>query len=267
MISRSFPRLSYGAAACLFALLPVSAVAAPPGAPDGAVVQEQVETQTKPSSGSRHPGEHAAGAHPEGGECHQQGEELHTFEETQRWIDMFERPERAETQKPEEVVAALGLQPGQTVADVGAGSGYFTFHLARAVGHDGRVLAVDIEQGMLDAIQARRAGENGGEVVSTILADSDNPNLPDGQVDMVLVVNTYHHIQSRVAYLRGLKDDLASGGRVAIVDYKKEDLPVGPPLAHKLARETVVKEFEQAGYALSGEESFLPYQYFLIFKK
>jgi len=265
MLFRSSPRLwsrrylqacLYGATAFLVAMMPVPGVA----------LSTAVQTQTRPSSEGHHPGERAAGAHSEGGECHQQGDELHSFAETKRWIEMFERPERAETQKPEEVVAALKLLPGQTVADVGAGSGYFTFHLARAVGQDGRVLAADIEQGMLDAIQARRAHEEGGEVVSTILAELDNPNLPDAQVDMVLVVNTYHHIQSRVAYLRGLKDDLAGGGRVAIVDYKKEELPVGPPLAHKLDRETVVKEFEEAGYTLTGEESFLPYQYYLLFK-
>ncbi len=281
MLSRPFTRFLSGihaqvclsaATAFLLAMAPVSARPLSSVDQDQVVVQEQAQTQTKPSSERHHPGGHAAGghaagAHPEGGECHQEGDELHSFEETQRWIDMFERPERAETQKPEEVVAALGLKPGQTVADVGAGSGYFTFHLARAVGPDGRVLAVDIEQGMLDAIQGRCADENGGDVVSTILADLDNPNLPDGQVDMVLVVNTYHHIQDRVVYLRGLKDDLASGGRVAIVDYKKEDLPVGPPLAHKLEREAVVREFQEAGYTLAGEESFLPYQYYLVFKK
>lgn len=280
MISRSLPRwLSaghprlclHGAMAFLLTMLPVSAAVNPPAAQDGVLDQKQLEAQTQPSSESHHPGghaaSHAAGAHPAGGECHQQGDELHSFEDTQRWIDMFERPERADTQKPEEVVAALELEPGQTVADIGAGSGYFTFHLARAVGPHGRVLAVDIEEGMLDAIRGRRAGEKGGGVVSTILADPDNPNLPDGQVDLVLIVNTYHHIQDRVAYLRGLKADMAAGGRVAIVDYRKEELPVGPPLAHKLERQAVIGEFEQAGYTLSREESFLPYQYYLIFKK
>jgi len=179
---------------------------------------------------------------------------------------MFERPERAATQKPEEVVAALGLQPGQTVADVGAGTGYFTFHLARSVGSSGRILAVDIEAGMLEHIQQRAADEEGGAVVETILAAPDDPNLPDGEVDMILFVNTYHHLSDRNEYLDLLKADLGADGRVAIVDYRKEDLPVGPPISHKLSRDEVVKEFTAAGFRQAGEETFLDYQYFLIFK-
>jgi ubiquinone/menaquinone biosynthesis C-methylase UbiE len=194
------------------------------------------------------------------------GDRLHSFEDTERWVEMFERPERAATQKPEEVVAALGLQPGQTVADVGAGTGYFTFHLARAVGTSGRILAVDIEAGMLEHIQQRAADEEGGAVVETILAAPDDPNLPDGEVDLILFVNTYHHLSDRTEYLDLLKADLGADGRVAIVDYRKEDLPVGPPLAHKLSRDEVVKEFAAAGFSQAGEETFLDYQYFLIFK-
>lgn len=194
------------------------------------------------------------------------GDRLHSFDDTERWVEMFERPERAATQQPEEVVAALELQPGQTVADVGAGTGYFTFRLARAVGSSGRVLAVDIEAGMLEHIQQRAAEEDGGAVVETILAASDDPNLPDGEVDLVLFVNTYHHLSDRTDYLSLLKSDLGKQGRVAIVDYRKEDLPVGPPLDHKLSRDEVVKEFAGAGFSKVGEETFLAYQYFLIFK-
>jgi len=265
-VVRALVRLA-AAMAFLFAAWPAGAAASQAVAQGRAAAQEQAQTQTKPAAEGHHPGGHPGEAMPRGGACEQEGGELHTFEDTQRWVEMFERPERAATQKPDEVVAALHLQPGQTVADLGAGSGYFTFRLARAVGPDGRVLAVDIEPGMLDAIRKRGLDEKGGEGVSTILADQDNPNLPDGQVDLVLVVDTFHHLHNRVAYLRGLARDLSRDGRVAIVDFKKEELPIGPPLEHKLARETVIGEFEEAGYTLAREESFLPYQYFLIFKK
>lgn len=225
----------------------------------GLVLSQQHSDQHKQHQGKYQPGAEAE-------HSQHSGDRLHSFDDTERWVEMFERPERAATQKPEEVVAALGLQPGQTVADVGAGTGYFTFHLARAVGSSGRVLAVDIEEGMLQHIQQRAAEEDGGAVVETILAASDDPNLPEGEVDLVLFVNTYHHLSDRTDYLNLLKTDLGAQGRVAIIDYRKEELPVGPPLEHKLSRDEVMEEFAAAGFTQTGEETFLDYQYFLIFK-
>jgi ubiquinone/menaquinone biosynthesis C-methylase UbiE len=228
----------------------------------------------EPEPGEHHNGSHSQGSHRHGENGHGQtgieepgaGEVLvHRFTDTQRWIDCFERPGRAEYQMPDRVVETLGVEPGQTVADIGAGSGYFSFRLARAVGAAGRVLAVDIEPGMLAAIDERRGSEEGGEVVETVLARSGDPLLPDGEVDLVLIVNTLHHIPDRVEYFRRLQGDLSSGGRIAVVDFQKRDLPVGPPPPHKLAREEVIATFEAAGYSLDQEETFLPYQYFLVF--
>jgi ubiquinone/menaquinone biosynthesis C-methylase UbiE len=245
----------------LISLFAIAALAVAP------VIAQEHDAQHDPGQHAQHD-EHQGKYQPDpdAEEPEADGDRLHTFEETSRWVEMFERPERAETQKPEEVVAALGLQPGQTVADVGAGTGYFTFHLAREVGSSGRVLAVDIEEGMLEHIQERAADEEGGEIVETILAAFDDPHLPDGQVDLVLFVNTYHHLSERIDYLNILKGDLKPGGRVAIVDYRKEDLPVGPPLGHKLSRQQVMEEFAAAGFDQVAEETFLDYQYFLIFK-
>ena len=99
-----------------------------------------------------------------------------------------------------------------------------------------------------------------------VLASPDDPFLPRGRVDRVLIVDTYHHIDDRLGYFRRMKEALAPGGRVAIVDFHKRPLPVGPPPEHKLSREFVIGEMRQAGWVLSREETFLPYQYFLLFE-
>jgi SAM-dependent methyltransferase len=103
--------------------------------------------------------------------------------------------------------------------------------------------------------------------VVPVLASTDNPRLPAGRTDLVLIVDTFHHIDGRLAYLRALARSLAPGGRIAIVDWQKRELPVGPPLDHKLAREQVVEEMQSAGYELVAEPDVLPYQYLLIFRR
>src|SRR5262249_60402462 len=98
-----------------------------------------------------------------------------------------------------------------------------------------------------------------------VLASANNPRLPAGGVDLVLIVDTYHHIDDRIAYFRNLKRALRRDGRIAVVDWQKRALPVGPEMEHKLAREQVIDEMKEAGYRLTDEPRFLPYQYFLIF--
>jgi ubiquinone/menaquinone biosynthesis C-methylase UbiE len=98
-----------------------------------------------------------------------------------------------------------------------------------------------------------------------VLASFDDPRLPPGAIDLVLIVDTYHHIDDRRAYLARLARVLKSGGRIAIVDWRKEPLPIGPPPDHKIAREQVVEEMESAGFQLNAEPDVLQYQYFLIF--
>jgi len=135
---------------------------------------------------------------------------------------------------------------------------------AAAVGRSGSVLAVDPEPNMVAYLRARAEREHTDNVVP-ILASADNPRLPVAGVDVVLIVDTYHHLDDRLSYLRGLQRLLRSRGRVAVIDWHKRELPVGPPLEHKLAREQVVEEMTAAGYRLVAELDFLPYQYFLIF--
>jgi predicted methyltransferase len=189
----------------------------------------------------------------------------HAFDDPERWAKIFDDPSRAAWQKPDEVVAALELKPGMTAADLGAGTGYFTAGLSRAVGEKGVVLSIDPEPQMVEYL-GKRAHREGLTNVVPVLALYEDPFLPPGRVDRVLIVDTYHHIDDRQAYFLRLGTNLAPGGRVAIVDFHKRPLPVGPPPEAKLEREVVVAEMQKAGFRLAAEPTFLPYQYFLVFE-
>jgi ubiquinone/menaquinone biosynthesis C-methylase UbiE len=189
----------------------------------------------------------------------------HSFGDVEHWRSVFDDPARDDWQKPAELVAALGLRRGMVVADLGAGTGYFSRYLARAVGPEGAVLAVDVEPKMVEALRDRADREHTPNVVP-VLASVDNPRLPPRGVDVVLIVDTFHHLDDRVTYFRRLRHVLHRGGRVAVVDWQRRELPVGPPLEHKLAREQVVEEMVSAGYELASEPEILPYQYVLVFR-
>jgi ubiquinone/menaquinone biosynthesis C-methylase UbiE len=202
--------------------------------------------------------EHAAGPASDDATTH------HPFSDPERWAKVFDDPGRDEWQKPADVVKALGIKPGMTAADLGAGTGYFMAALSQAAGSGGVVLEIDTEPEMVGYL-ARRAHREALLNVVPVLALYEEPFLPKGRVDRVLIVDTYHHIDDRRAYFGRMRQSLRPGGRVAVVDFHKKPLPVGPPPEHKLEREVVVHEMEQAGYRLADEPTFLPYQYFLIF--
>jgi ubiquinone/menaquinone biosynthesis C-methylase UbiE len=191
--------------------------------------------------------------------------EMHAVHrDSKAYIAMLEDPGRDAYQKPDEVVKALELKPGVTVADVGAGSGYFAVRLAEAVGGSGRVLAVDISPDMILHMN-RRLRDAGIRNVQTVLSAPDDPLLADSTVDLFFICDTWHHIDERPKYLALLKRMLRPGGRIAIVDFQKRPLSFGPPLEMKIAREDVVKELAAAGFRLAAEHGFLPHQYFLVF--
>jgi ubiquinone/menaquinone biosynthesis C-methylase UbiE len=190
----------------------------------------------------------------------------HSFEDVAHWVSVFDDPARDSWQKPGDVMQALALRPGMRVADLGAGTGYFSRSLSAAVGDAGTVFAVEVEPNLITHLRARAEKEQTRNVVP-ILGSADNPRLPAAMVDVVLIVDTLHHINDRIAYLRRLRHVLKPAGRIVVIDFKKdEDIPVGPPREHRLAREEVVEEFRSAGYQLVGEPQILPYQYFLIFQ-
>ena len=188
----------------------------------------------------------------------------HPFDDVAKWVGVFDDPGRDAWQKPDAVLRALDVKPGMSVADLGAGTGYFSVHLANAVGKKGRVLAIDVEPKLVDYMRERAAKANLPQVVPR-LAPTDDPKLPKGGVDLVLIVDTWHHIDDRLHYLPKLAAGLKPGGRVAVVDFKKGDFPVGPPDAHKLTADEVAAEFHQAGWRDAMRWDELPYQYVLVF--
>jgi ubiquinone/menaquinone biosynthesis C-methylase UbiE len=180
-------------------------------------------------------------------------------------LGRLEDPGRARWQSPERLVRALRLRPGQTVAEIGAGSGYIARRLARAVGPRGRVYAVDAEPRMLP-ILAGRLRRGGIANVTPVLGRDDDPLLPARSCDLVLVVNTYHHFPGGPRYLRRLRGLLRPGGRLVNVDFHRRETPVGPPLERRIARETFLRDASQAGLRLVGEVTFLPYQYCVVLR-
>jgi arsenite methyltransferase len=165
-------------------------------------------------------------------------------------------------QKPEQVITALGLEPGDRVADLGSGGGYFTFRLARAVGSSGLAYAVDRDRRLLDAIAAR-ASKEGVANVRTVFAATDDPALPE-PVQLVFVSNAYHHLDDRVAYFRSAARYLAADGRIAILEGKKEGF-FARLFGHATSPGTIRAEMRSAGYRVVAADDILPRQSFLIF--
>jgi predicted methyltransferase len=162
-----------------------------------------------------------------------------------RFAKHWDDPKRDARQKPDEVVQLLAIKPGMTVADVGAGTGYFLARLSAAVGGSGKVLALDIEPKMVDWLTARIAKEKLTNAGAAKVAP-DDPRLAPKSVDRVLVVNTWHHIGSRAAYAHKVGAALRPGGKLVIVDFNL-DASEGPPVHERLTAEQVAAELEQAG--------------------
>ena len=179
------------------------------------------------------------------------------------YIAALENPARDAYQKPDEVIKALGLKKGEIVADIGAGSGYFTLRVAQAVGPKGHVYAVDVSPDMIVHLN-RRVRDAGLLHVSSILAPPDDPLLPR-PVDRFLIVDVWHHVEDQTGYLALMKTLLRPGGQIVMIDFHKKELPVGPPVGMKIAREDLISQMKAHGFRLVSEHTFLPYQYFLVF--
>jgi ubiquinone/menaquinone biosynthesis C-methylase UbiE len=193
-------------------------------------------------------------------------EEIHALHrDSKAYIAMLEDPQRASYQKPHEVLRALDLKQGEVIADIGAGSGYFSFRFCHLVGETGRVYAVDISPDMIIYMN-QKIRDSGVKNLITILATPDDPLLPDSSVDRFFICDTWHHIENQTQYLKLLKRILKPGGHIIMIDFQKRELPVGPPLEMKIAREDLVSQVQSAGFQLAEEFTFLPYQYFLVFK-
>jgi predicted methyltransferase len=186
----------------------------------------------------------------------------HTFKDAEKWSHVFDDPERDAWQKPHQVIQALALKPDARVADLGAGTGYFSARLANML-PQGRVYAVDIEPDMVRFLAERGKREKLGNLTA-VQGAPDDARLPE-KADLILLVDVYHHIEDRKRYFAKLRGSLRPDGRIAVLDFKL-DSPQGPPRAARIAPGTVKAEMKAAGFALAAEHAFLPYQYFLIFR-
>ncbi len=183
------------------------------------------------------------------------------FDNADEWAKRFDDPARDAWQMPARVIEALQLKPRQVIADIGAGTGYFSVRLARSPAAP-NVYAVDIEPSMVDYV-TRRAMQEGLKNVSPVLGSADRSNLPES-VDLVLVVDTYHHIPNRVAYFTGLKAQMKPGARLAIIDFRK-GAPSGPPEEFRMTPEQIDAELAPAGFTRRESHDFLPQQIFLVY--
>lgn len=195
-------------------------------------------------------------------EAQSQHSHQHSFENAEKWSQVFDDPARDAWQKPEALIRALAPAPNAAVADIGAGTGYLSVRLARAV-PQGRVYAADIEPDMVRHL-AMRAQHEGLANITAVASKADDASLP-ATVDLAILVDVYHHIEQRERYFAKLRGSLKPGGRLAIVDFRL-DAPSGPPRSARIAPEQVQAELARAGYALAAEHGFLPYQYFLVFR-
>jgi cyclopropane fatty-acyl-phospholipid synthase-like methyltransferase len=186
----------------------------------------------------------------------------HSFSGAEQWAHYFDDPKRDEWQKPHQVIQALQLAPDSTVADIGSGTGYFSVRLAHMLAQ-GRVFGVDTEPDMVKYL-SDRAKRDGLSNIAAVTGARDDPRLP-AKVDLILMVDVYHHIENRDAYLRKLKTYLKPGGRIAIIDIN-ETSPMGPPKAERVSDAQLKRELQNAGYTMVKEDKFLPHQNFVIFK-
>jgi SAM-dependent methyltransferase len=186
----------------------------------------------------------------------------HSFDRAEMWAKELDDPARDTWQKPDEILDALHLERTARVADLGAGTGYFSVRIAKRV-PEGRLFAIDVEPDMLRYLRERAHREH-LSVLVPVLASAESPNLPE-PVDLILVVDTYHHIDNRVAYFAKVRESLRPNGKLAIVDFKP-DSPNGPPPEHRISPEKVTAELGAAGYSPVAVHLFLPRQYFLVFQ-
>jgi SAM-dependent methyltransferase len=218
-------------------------------------------TSDTPEQAEHHHGSEAGHAHGPKAD-HKHGDGMpHRFEDAEAWAKQFDNPERAAWQKPDEVIAALNLSPTAKVADIGAGTGYFSMRFAKAV-PEGHVFAGDIEADMVEYL-GKRAEKEQVANVTPVLGKPDDAALPE-PVDVIFLCNVYHHVGDREAYFAKLRESLADGGRLVIVDFKvdaPDDAP-GPPKAHRISADQITQELAAADYAqLRIDRDLLPYQY------
>lgn len=183
-------------------------------------------------------------------------------------LGLLDAPDRDLWQRPDQIMDAMGIADASVVADIGAGSGWFTIRLARRVGPQGKVYAEDVQREMINAL-SHRAAREGLTNVEPVLGGEKDPSLPPNAMDAILVVDAYHEVAEtdRVSMLQSLARALKPQGRLGVVDFNLEGTGPGPSRDERVNPDVVVKDAERTGLRLIRREPFLPYQYFLIFGK
>lgn len=180
----------------------------------------------------------------------------------QELVAGFESPERMAWQRPDVLLDRLGALAGKTVADIGSGSGFLAFRMAD---RGARVLCIDIDERFLAYILGKRDALGLEDRIEPRLSPPDRAALARSEVDLVVTVNTYHHIEDRVAYFRAVREALRPGGRLVVVDFLEGELPVGPPPPMKIAADRVARELREAGFqGIEVDRETLPYQFVLV---
>jgi len=191
--------------------------------------------------------------------------DMKPFADTQKYIDFLERSDRAIWQKPDAVIQEMHLSGTEKIADVGAGSGYFTFRFSQAL-PQGKVYAIDIEPEMLRHIH-HKAMTEGVNNVEVIKSTPDDPKIP-AEVDLVFVCDVIHHVKNQKMWLQQLSRQMKRGAHVVVIEFKEGDLPEGPPASVKIPKKKLIALITENNFKLETEKSaFLPYQEFLIFIK
>jgi cyclopropane fatty-acyl-phospholipid synthase-like methyltransferase len=181
---------------------------------------------------------------------------------TRARVDFLENKERKEENQPDRVINVMGIKEGNVVADIGSGTGLYTFRLASKVGSSGKVYAVDVLEDMLTYVDAEMKKKGTRNVTLVKSTDSD-PRLPENSCDKMLIVNTFPHIKERKPFLRKLRDSLKKGGEVAVISIDRAKRNKGEDTG---AERVVIKEMTDAGFTLSRRFDFLKNHYFLVFK-
>ncbi|MDB4307823.1 class I SAM-dependent methyltransferase [Gammaproteobacteria bacterium] len=183
-----------------------------------------------------------------------------------RGAGWLERPDRESEERTDLLLSNLPIKPGDSVADIGAGTGYFSLPMAELVGDAGTVYAVDIQAEMLAIIEERSA-TNGISNIERVLATADDPRLPADTLSMVLFVDAYHEFEWPREVMTAVRDGLVSGGKVVLIEYRAEDPSVPIKRLHKMTEKQARKELEAIGLVFVSNEEFLPQQHFLVFEK
>ncbi len=190
---------------------------------------------------------------------------MRPFAETEKWIEYLDQPARATWQRPDEVVKALGLEGNEVLADVGAGSGYFTFRFAAALPR-GKVVATDVDPEMVRHVHHKVKAEHLANV-EVVLAGASDPKIPP-EADVAFVCDVIHHVEDRDAWLRKGFSEMKPGARLVVIEFKEGKLPQGPPEKVKIPKAKLVSMLSGLGLELRVDRpDLLPYQHFLVFEK